>query len=87
MDETEPRWSIKKTERMLVVNFWVAAIVMVLCLAMTLASWKRAAEFVEVTGKMQQIESRVVALEQEKNLHKQPNTQQPLQQPQSKNQE
>jgi hypothetical protein len=38
--ETEPRWSIKKTERMLVVNFCARVIVMALCLATAVANWR-----------------------------------------------
>ncbi|MBI5922156.1 MAG: hypothetical protein HY847_11000 [Betaproteobacteria bacterium] len=61
--ETEPSWSIRKTERMLVVNFWVSVMVMVLCLATAVANWRMAGERAVLFSWVEKLQQRVIALE------------------------
>lgn len=62
MIETEPRWSVKKTERMLV-NVLVGVIVMLLSLATAAVNWKQAQARAELFAWMEQLQQRVTVLE------------------------
>lgn len=61
--ETKLRWSIEKTEHMLVVNFCVGVIVMVLCLATAVANWRMAGERAVLLSWVEKLQQRVIALE------------------------
>lgn len=75
-----------RTERMLVVNFWMCVVVMLACLATAVANWRMAAERAELFAWMDQLQQRVIALE-EKELERQQYKRQPLQQHLPRNQE
>lgn len=64
MIEAEPRWSIKKTERMLVVNLCVGVVVMLLNLVTTVAILLNYQRQTFVLSEVADLRQRIVVLEE-----------------------